>query len=121
MWTLNSLLKLCLALLGSLLLAGSAFAQDLKLADLVSEALRNNPEILAFGARIDAARQRVPQARSLPDPMLMVGYQNEGFDRYTYGEEQGSQWMFGASQQFLFPGKRALNCLLYTSPSPRDS
>ena len=108
MWTLNSLLKLCLALLGSLLLAGSAFAQDLKLADLVSEALRNNPEILAFGARIDAARQRVPQARSLPDPMLMVGYQNEGFDRYTYGEEQGSQWMFGASQQFLFPGKRAL-------------
>jgi outer membrane protein TolC len=40
--------------------------------------------------------------------MLMVGYQNEGFDRYTYGEEQGSQWMFGASQQFLFPGKRAL-------------
>src|SRR5450756_1366782 len=108
MWTLNSLLKLCLALLGSLLLAGSAFAQDLKLADLVSEALRNNPEILAFGARIDAARQRVPQAKSLPDPMLMVGYQNEGFDRYTYGEEQGSQWMFGASQQFLFPGKRAL-------------
>ena len=40
--------------------------------------------------------------------MLMFGYQNEGFDRYTYGEEQGSQWMFGATQQFLFPGKRAL-------------
>ncbi len=108
MWTLNSLLKLCLALLGSILLAGSAFAQDLKLEDLVNEALRNNPEILAFQARIDAARQRVPQAKSLPDPMLMFGYQNEGFDRYTYGEELGSQWMFGASQQFLFPGKRAL-------------
>jgi cobalt-zinc-cadmium efflux system outer membrane protein len=40
--------------------------------------------------------------------MFMFGYQNEGFDRYTYGEEQGAQWMFGASQQFLFPGKRAL-------------
>jgi outer membrane protein TolC len=108
MWTLNSLLKLCLALLGLLLLAGTAFAQELKLDDLVSEALRNNPDILAFGARVEGARQRIPQARSLPDPMIMAGYQNEGFDRYTYGEMSGSQWMFGATQQFLFPGKRGL-------------
>jgi cobalt-zinc-cadmium efflux system outer membrane protein len=96
-----------MALLGALLLAGSAFAQDLKLDDLISEALRNNPDILAFGARVEGARQRVPQARSLPDPMIMAGYQNEGFDSYTYGEMSGSQWMFGATQQFLFPGKRA--------------
>src|SRR5664279_4801686 len=108
MWMLNSLAKLCLALLGALLLAGSAFAQDLQLADLVDEALRNNPEIQAFGSRIEGARQRIPQAKSLPDPMLMFGYQNEGFDRYTYGEMSGSQWMFGATQQFLFPGKRGL-------------
>ena len=108
MWMLNSLAKLCLALLGALLLAGSAFAHDLQLADLVDEALRNNPEIQAFGSRIEGARQRIPQAKSLPDPMLMFGYQNEGFDRYTYGEMSGSQWMFGATQQFLFPGKRAL-------------
>lgn len=108
MWTLNRIIKLSLALIGSILLAGSVFAQELKLEDLVNEALRNNPEILAYRARIDAARQRVPQARSLPDPQLTFGYQNEGFDRYSYGEEQGSQWMFGASQQFLFPGKRAL-------------
>ena len=108
MWTQNSLLKLGMVLLGLFLLAGSALAQDLKLDDLVDEALRNNPEIQAYDARIDGARQRVPQARSLPDPMLMFGYQNEGFDRYTYGKEQGAQWMFGATQQFLFPGKRAL-------------
>jgi outer membrane protein TolC len=108
MWTLNSLSKIGMALLGLLLLAGSAFAQDLKLDDLVDEALKNNPEIQAFGSRIEGARQKIPQAKSLPDPMLMFGYQNEGFNRYTYGEEQGAQWMFGATQQFLFPGKRAL-------------
>jgi cobalt-zinc-cadmium efflux system outer membrane protein len=108
MWTLNRLLKLCLVLLSSILLAGSAFAQNQKLDDLINEALTNNPEILAFRARIDAARLRVPQAKSLPDPMFMFGYQNEGFSRYTYGEEPGSQWMFSASQQFLFPGKRGL-------------
>jgi cobalt-zinc-cadmium efflux system outer membrane protein len=90
-------------------LAGtSAFAQDLQLTDLTGEALRNNPEIMASFSRIEAAKYRVGPAQSLPDPMLMFGYQNEGFDRFSNGDEQGSQWMFSASQQFLFPGKRAL-------------
>ena len=75
---------------------------------LVDEALKNSPEIQASQARIEAARLRIPQVKSLPDPMFMFGYQNEGFDRYSYGQEQGSQWMFSASQQFLFPGKSAL-------------
>ncbi|MEN6320062.1 MAG: TolC family protein [Syntrophaceae bacterium] len=92
----------------ALLLGTSAYAQELKLSDLVEEALRNSPDILASQSKIEAAKYRVPQAQSLPDPMFMFGYQNEGFNRYTYGEEQGSQWMFSASQQFLFPGKRSL-------------
>ena len=91
-----------------LLFAAPGLAQDLKLDDLVGEALKNSPDILAFQSRIEGAKQRIPQAKSLPDPMFMFGYQNEGFDRYSYGDEQGSQWMFGATQQFLFPGKRAL-------------
>ena len=90
------------------LLGASAFAGELKISDLTQEALKNSPEIQASLSKIEAARYRIPQAKSLPDPMLTFGYQNEGFDRYTYGEEQGSQWMFSASQQFLFPGKRAL-------------
>lgn len=90
------------------LLGTSAFAGELKLSELTQEALKNSPEIQASLTKIEAAKYRVPQATSLPDPMFMFGYQNEGFDRYTYGEEQGAQWMFSASQQFLFPGKRAL-------------
>jgi outer membrane protein, heavy metal efflux system len=108
MWTLNNPTKLYLVLFGALMLASSAFADDLKLTDLVEEALKNNPSILASGFGIEGTRQRIPQAQSLPDPQIMFGYQNEGFDRYSYGEEQGSQWMFGATQQFLFPGKSAL-------------
>jgi len=91
-----------------LLLGTSAFAEELRLSDLTQEALKNSPEIMASHSKIEAARYRVSQATSLPDPMFTFGYQNEGFDRYTYGEEQGSQWMFSASQQFLFPGKRSL-------------
>ncbi|MCK7461841.1 MAG: TolC family protein [Sphingobacterium sp.] len=46
---------------------------------LIDEALKNNPEIQASQARIEAARLRIPQAGSLPDPMFMFGYQNESF------------------------------------------
>src|SRR5664280_1628610 len=90
------------------LLGTSAFAQELRISDLTEEALKNSPEIQASLSKIEAARYRVPQARSLPDPQFSFGYQNEGFDRYSYGQEQGSQWMFSASQQFYFPGKRTL-------------
>jgi cobalt-zinc-cadmium efflux system outer membrane protein len=40
--------------------------------------------------------------------MFMAGYQNEGFNRYSYGEELMSAWMFSASQMFPFPGKLGL-------------
>ena len=83
-------------------------ADEVRLQDLVSEALQKSPEILASEAQAKAAGYRVPQAGSLPDPMVMFGYQNEGWDRYTYGKEPDAQWMFSASQMFPFPGKRSL-------------
>jgi len=81
---------------------------NLNLNDLISEGLKNNPEMLMIEARAQAAGYRIPQAKSLPDPMFMFGYQNEGFQKFTIGEEPNAQGMFGVSQMFLFPGKRAL-------------
>jgi outer membrane protein, heavy metal efflux system len=104
----NRLAKIILLLAALLLVAVAPAHGDAALDTLIAEALKNSPDIQASSARIEAARLRVPQAGSLPDPQLSFGYQNEGFDRYSYGQEQGSQWMFSASQQFLFPGKRAL-------------
>ena len=89
-------------------LSSSVLAQELKLNYLIDEALKNSPEILVAQARAEAAKYKVPQAKSLPDPMVMFGYQNEGWDRYTYGEMSDAQWMFSASQMFPFPGKRSL-------------
>jgi len=57
---------------------------------------------------VRAAGFRVPQAGALPDPMVMFGYQNEGWERYTYGEMEDAMWMYSASQMFPFPGKRRL-------------
>jgi len=108
MWMSAKTLRILILAMTVLLLGNFSFAQELKLSDLVDEALKNNPDILASQARIEASKHRIPQSKSLPDPLLSFGYQNEGFKRYTYGEEPNSQWMFSASQQFLFPGKRAL-------------
>lgn len=91
-----------------LLVSAPVFAEDIRLQNLINEALKNNRDILMSEARLSASGYRIPQAQSLPDPMLMAGYQNEGWKRYTYGEMQGAQWMFSASQMIPFPGKLSL-------------
>ena len=80
----------------------------LNLQELIDEGLKNSPELLVSESKVSASGFRIPQARSLPDPMFMFGYQNEGFQRITIGEEPQAQGMFNLSQMFYFPGKRAL-------------
>jgi len=86
----------------------SVLAGELRLQDLIDEALKGSPEIQAARAKAAASEFRVPQSRSLPDPMVMAGYQNVGTSRFTYNENSDSQFVFSASQQFFFPGKQAL-------------
>jgi len=83
-------------------------ADRLELQPLIEEALKHNRELLAMDSRVAASRYRTSQAESLPDPMFMFGYQNEGLSSYTYGESPDAKWMFEVSQMFPFPGKRGL-------------
>jgi outer membrane protein, heavy metal efflux system len=97
--------------LGLLLLFSTyAPAQDppVSLKDLVDEALKNNPEILSAEAKAASASERISQSASPADPMLSVGYQNGGFNGYTYGNSQDSWWMLSLAQTFPFPGKLSL-------------
>ena len=93
-----------------LLLCTNAFAQEppLSLKDLIDEALKSNPEIQAAEAKASAMSERISQAGSLPDPILSTGYQNGGFNGYTYGESVDSWWTFSLSQTFTYPGKLPL-------------
>lgn len=84
---------------------GTQNADWLDLDDLISQALNNNPEVLISQARTVVQQHKVPQAKSLPDPMFMFGYQNEGFKKITIGEEANAMGMFTLSQMFPFPGK----------------
>jgi outer membrane protein, heavy metal efflux system len=99
---------LCPVLLFLLARSAVTAEEPLYLQDLIEEGLKNSPEIRAFESRVDAAKYRIPQAKSLPDPMFMLGYQNEGFRRLTIGEEPNAMGMFSLSQMFFFPGKRSL-------------
>ena len=81
--------KLLLAVLAVQLVLGSALARaqvawpvpvaDPALAALVEEALSKNPDVLAARQAAAAAGQRPAQARALPNPMLSVGYTNDGW------------------------------------------
>jgi len=85
-----------------------AAAQDLRLEDMIDEALKNNPEIKAAEARSKSMEQKISQEASPMDPMLSLGYQNDTLKGYTYGDMPDSQWMVSLSQTFPFPGKLSL-------------
>ncbi len=93
---------------------GFAGEESVNLSELIREAIKNNPEIHVAEMRVTAAKHKIPQATSLADPMVMMGYENEGTDRlYSFNGDvkdmpADSRWMFSLSQMFPYPGKRAL-------------
>jgi outer membrane protein TolC len=97
------------------LLPQSAIAATLELQPLIAEALANNRELRIAESRTAAAGFRVTQARGLPDPMVGIGYQNEGFTRYNYGDTPDAKWMYTVSQTLPFFGKRGLKQAVATA------
>lgn len=87
---------------------GAGLQADSLLAALVRDALARRPELAQAEAAARAEQARVPQARALPDPVLSVGVQNDGFDRLRVGEMETSYWSVSAAQTFPWLGKRGL-------------
>jgi len=82
----------------------------ISLRDLIGEAIRNNPEIVAAQKKIEAARQRPTQESSLPDPMVSLSYNSVG--NPLPGAGLGRDVLANAgvmlSQEVPFPGKLKL-------------
>jgi outer membrane protein TolC len=78
------------------------------LARLIEQSLDARPELAAAAAIVQAQEQRVPQAGALPDPMLQIGIQNDGFTSIQIGRMETSYVSFMASQTFPWPGERGL-------------
>ena len=80
-----------------------------KLPELVNIALANNPELKSSQARWEMFRNRIAQARSLDDPMLMLKIQNGLVNSpLNFRRDSMTQKVIGISQQIPFWGKRGL-------------
>ena len=98
-------------LLGLLILFPALlFAQDeaLRLDDLLKQALERNPKIKSVGLEAEASSFRIPQEKSLPDPMIGFNLKNMGFPKFTLGQEVMSGVGLSFSQAIPFPGKLRL-------------
>jgi outer membrane protein, heavy metal efflux system len=86
----------------------ASVSSDPLLAQLISQSLAARPGIAGAKAAVQAERERIPQAGAMPDPMLQVGIQNDGFTSIEVGRMPTSYYSIMASQTFPWPGKRGL-------------
>src|SRR5215475_13912780 len=114
MWYVSGVLGLALFggwQVGALAVAASVDAEPrLELTTLVREVMENNPDIRAAQQRWMAAKTFIPQVRTLPDPMVNLGYSND---------EEIREWMYGVIQELPFPGKLRLRGEVATREAER--
>jgi cobalt-zinc-cadmium efflux system outer membrane protein len=79
-----------------------------RLDDLLKQALERNPRIKAVGLEAQASSFRIPQEKSLPDPMVDFSFKNMGFPKFTIGQEMMSGVGLSFFQPIPFPGKLRL-------------
>jgi cobalt-zinc-cadmium efflux system outer membrane protein len=96
----------CVLLLGPAATKGQA--QGLVLDSLIAEALSANPDLAAAKLRYQAFQARVPQAGSLPDPMLKATASNLPVDSWDLNRTPMSGIEFMLTQTVPFPGKLGL-------------
>lgn len=85
----------------------SAASQPVKLADLLTEAERNNPQIQSARHGWDAAKQVPTQVSTLPDPQIVVQQFSVGSPRpfAGYTNSDFAYIGLGFSQDIPYPGK----------------
>jgi outer membrane protein TolC len=85
-----------------------ALPSDATLGSLIEQSLAARPELARARAIVRANQERVPQAGAMPDPMLEIGMQNDGFKSIEIGTMETSYVSFMVKQTFPWPGKRRL-------------
>lgn len=90
-------------LLFSLCFSSSSGEDSLNLQEVVDQALRKNPEILAAKERWEAAKAKIPQVRWWGDPQVGIGYEKIPEGSFSLGEAK--MRMYSISQMIPFPGK----------------
>lgn len=85
-----------------------ALPADATLTRLIQESLATRAELAQAKAISHANEERGSQAGAMPDPMLQVGIQNDGFTSIEIGRMPTSFVSVMATQTFPWPGKLGL-------------
>lgn len=85
--------------------AAAILPADATLTRLIQESLAAIPELTGAQNLARAEAERVPQAGAMPDPMLQLGIQNDGFTSFEIGRMPTSYVSAMISQTFPWPGK----------------
>jgi outer membrane protein TolC len=86
----------------------SPSSQVLTLEEVVSEALAKNPGVQSALHAVNAQQHKIPQAKSLADPMVSVGW-NGNLAPFSVQEGDPSSYRgISVSQQLPYPGKLKL-------------
>ncbi|HVJ07255.1 MAG TPA: TolC family protein [Acidisarcina sp.] len=80
----------------------------LLLDDLVRETLEKSPEVQSALHAVGALERRVPQAKTLPDPMASVGWMGNITPFSVQQGDPSSYRSLAVSEQFPYPGKLKL-------------
>jgi outer membrane protein TolC len=75
---------------------------------LISEALQKNPGVQSALRQVEALRRRVPQAKTLPDPTVSVGWAGNITPFSVQQGDPSSYRGVSASQSIPYPGKLKL-------------
>lgn len=85
------------------------YAEDFfSLNSLIEEVKKNNPEILAAQKRWEAAKARVPQAKSLDNPTLGLTFEKTPGSPFRLNKTMSEDRMLSITQMFPFFGKLPL-------------
>ena len=61
--------------------------EDEALKSVIAEAMANNPELAGMEARLDAVKERVPQAGAWQDPAVVIGLANLPANSFDFNQE----------------------------------
>ncbi len=88
---------------------GFAYSADaLSLGHLIEEARKNNPDILAAKKRWEASSARIPQAKSLDDPVLGFTFEKTPGSPFQLNKTMSEDRMLSLSQFLPLFGKLSL-------------
>ncbi|HEX9971371.1 MAG TPA: TolC family protein [bacterium] len=103
-------ISILIILIALLTTQGFAVAPDstVQLNQLIQEALNNNPDLQASNSAWQSAKAKVPQAGSLPDPVLGFSVMDLPINSFDFNQEPMTGKQVSLMQMIPFPGKLGL-------------